>query len=86
MFRTKYCRWIDPFDGEREIRKLAIYPTELKVGDRIVQLDPELKETLEERGEKYWKFVRQIMQRGSFQVNYDGPVGNQPRGEGVRYP
>lgn len=29
---------------------------------------------LEERGEKYWTFACRQMERGSVEVNYDGPI------------
>jgi len=85
MFRAKVQNSIFIFEGEREIRKLTTHPTELKVGNHIMQLDSELQVKLEERGEHYWSFVRRIMQRGSVEVNYDGPLVGQTLKDGVRY-
>lgn len=85
MYRAKVRRWIRVFQGELEIRKLGTYPIEIKVGNHLKQLDPELQIRLEKRGEHYWGFIRQIMQRGSVEVNYDGPVGGETNQDGVRY-
>lgn len=62
---------------------MNLYPMELQAGDKIIRTNPGLQAKIEKNGEKYWGFLRRILDRGSIEIDYDDlRISNKIRARG----
>lgn len=73
--RVRKDRFINAFDGERDIIGLETFPVSLEVDGIKVPLRPERWEKLIKRGDKYWEYLK----KGCVQVAYDGILLGSPQ-------
>lgn len=65
---------VSAYEGERVIKELPIYPTKIVDGAFQVDLSPDLKCKLIERGRKIWKVFQDVYKNGLLEVSYAGQI------------